>query len=117
MEKGKEIIQPRAEKMNNNQKDKEIQCITIPAAAVPSFGGFQVGDLCFKADGNGFAFGRIFNSPETMPKEANTYLYVDNGQVRLANYKDTTAPSRYILPVKPLCTFYRPRPSPARARF
>ena len=23
-----------------------------------------------------------------MPKEANTYLYVDNGQVRLANYKD-----------------------------
>lgn len=88
MEKGKEIIQPRAEKMNNNQKDKEIQCITIPAAAVPSFGGFQLGDLCFKADGNGFAFGRIFNSPETMPKEANTYLYVDNGQVRLANYKD-----------------------------
>lgn len=39
MEKGKEIIQSRAEKMNNNQKDKEIQCITIPAAAVPSFGG------------------------------------------------------------------------------
>ena len=31
---------------------------------------------------------RIYNSPETMPKEANTYLYVDNGQVRLANYKD-----------------------------
>ena len=38
--------------------------------------------------GNGFAFGRIYNSPETMPKEANTYLYVEGGQVRLAIYND-----------------------------
>ena len=86
MEKGKEIIQPRAEKMNNNQNDKEIKCVTIPAAAVPSFGGFQIGDICFTP--NGFAFGRTYNSPATMPKEANTYLYVEGGQVRLATYEN-----------------------------
>lgn len=49
-------------------------------------GGVKIGDLVIGRDG--FAFGVKYNSPETMPKEANTYLYVDNGQVRLANYKD-----------------------------
>ena len=29
-----------------------------------------------------------YNSPETMPKEAGTYLYVEDGNVRLATYKD-----------------------------
>lgn len=88
MENGKEMVKPCVPKMEKNNNDKEVTCVTIPAGAIPTptFGGFQVGSLYIGNDG--FTFGVTYNSPKTMPKEANTYLYVDNGQVRLANYKD-----------------------------
>lgn len=71
---------------NPNMSNKEVKCVTIHSCDVPADAGFQIGNLYI--DNNGFAIGRIYNSPETMPKEANTYLYVENNQVRLANYKD-----------------------------
>ena len=88
MENGKEMVKPCVPQDGKNNNDKEVKCVTIPAGAIPTptFGGFQVGSLYIGNDG--FTFGVTYNSPETMPKEANTYLYVDNGQVRLANYKD-----------------------------
>lgn len=68
------VKNPKTE--NNN--DKAVKRVEIHA-----FGGYgygcRIGDL---------VIGRIYKSPETMPKEANTYLYVDDGQVRLANYKN-----------------------------
>lgn len=74
--------------MENNQNNKEVKCVTIPAGAIsmPTFGGFQVGSLYIGKDG--FVFGATYNSPEKMPKEANTYLYVEDGKVRLATYKN-----------------------------
>lgn len=53
---------------------------------IDSIPGIRIGNAVIH--NTGIAFGRIFNSPETMPKEANTYLYVDDGCVRLALYKD-----------------------------
>lgn len=82
MEMGQEMVKPN----DNNMNNKEVKSVTIHPCGIPAFGGVKIGDLVIGRDG--FAFGVKYNSPETMPKEANTYLYVDNGQVRLANYKD-----------------------------
>ena len=82
MEMGQEMVKPNNPNMNNN----EVKSVTIHPCGIPAFGGFQVGNLYIGNDG--FAIGRIYNSPETMPKEANTYLYVENGQVRLATYEN-----------------------------
>lgn len=60
----------------------------ISATAIPTISSFGVGDYNFKMDENGFTIGTNYGSPGTMPKEANTYLYVQNGQVRIANYKN-----------------------------
>lgn len=84
MEMGQEMVKPN----DNNMNNKEVKSVIIHPCGIPVFREFQVGDLCFKPDGNGFSFGRIYNSPETMPKEANTYLYIENGQVRLATYEN-----------------------------
>lgn len=59
---------------------------TVSGVDLNSIPGMRIGNMVIH--NTGIAFGRFYNSPETMPKEANTYLYVDNGQVRLANYKD-----------------------------
>lgn len=84
MEMGKEMVKNENANMNNLKADyASISSMCYPA---PAFGGLKIGDLVIGRDG--FAFGRTYNSPATMPKEANTYLYVDNGQVRLANYEN-----------------------------
>lgn len=74
-----------------NESENRIEQIMISASTMPtisSFSGFSVGDYNFKMDENGFTIGSSYGSPETMPKEANTYLYIQNGQVRIANYKN-----------------------------
>lgn len=88
MEKGKEMVKNDNRTMQEIKADIASGCASTSSMCypVPAFGGFKVGELVIGKDG--FVFGRTYNSPETMPKEANTYLYVDNGQVRLANYKD-----------------------------
>lgn len=41
MEKGKEMVKPCVPKMEKNNNDKEVKCVTIPAGAIPTptFGG------------------------------------------------------------------------------
>lgn len=76
---------------NENEMKNQIEHIMISASTLPTisdFSGFGVGDANFKMDVNGFTIGMDYPSPKTMPKEANTYLYVENGQVRIANYKN-----------------------------
>lgn len=69
-------------------KKEDVKCVTFSAGSMPmpTFVGFQTGNICI--DNDGFHFGVIYNSPETMPKEANTHLYVEDGKVRLAIYKN-----------------------------
>lgn len=86
METGKEMVKNENASMKNPKADYASTSSVCYAAPIPAFGGFKVGDLVIGRDG--FVFGKMYKSPETMPKEANTYLYVEDGQVRLANYKD-----------------------------
>ena len=85
METGKEMVKNENASMKNPKADYASTSSVCYAAPIPTFGGFKVGDLVIGRDG--FVFGKMYKSPETMPKEANTYLYVEDGQVRLANYK------------------------------
>lgn len=43
MEKGKEMVKPCVPKMEKNNNDKEVKCVTIPAGAIPTpaFGGIS----------------------------------------------------------------------------
>lgn len=86
METGKEMVKNENASMKNPKADYASTSSVCYAAPIPAFGGFKVGDLVIGRDG--FVFGKTYKSPETMPKEANTYLYVEDSQVRLANYKD-----------------------------
>lgn len=79
MEMGQEMVKPN----DNNMNNKEVKSVTIHPCGIPVFGGFG-----YNTNLRGLVIGRIYKSPETMPKEANTYLYVDDGQVRLATYEN-----------------------------
>lgn len=76
---------------NENEISNQIKHIMIPASdllTISDFSTLSAVDYNFKMDENGFTIGSNYGSPKTMPKEANTYLYVQNGQVRIANYKN-----------------------------
>lgn len=76
---GQEMVKSENANMEN-PKAKYASSENSVCFAAPVFGGFgysRIGEL---------AIGRTYKSPETMPKETNTYLYADNGQIRLATY-------------------------------